>query len=219
MRDGEGKPILENGVPKKEKGFWIFKNSWGTAGFGINHPTGPGYGYLSYKYVQEYGSAVTAEIPVLEQQGEVCDDATDRDEDGDGQANCDDSDCASHPACGGNNTAHTYTASPAAAIPDDSTTGVSNTISVSDTGTITDVKLTVDITHTYRGDLKVTLSKGATSKVVFDSTGGSADDLKQTFTVTGITGSLAGDWTLKVEDGAAQDVGTLNSWTLEVTAE
>ena len=77
----------------------------------------------------------------------------------------------------------------------------------------------LDRVQAKHGDLKVTLSKGATSKVVFDSTGGSADDLKQTFTVTGITGSLAGDWTLKVEDGAAQDVGTLNSWTLEVTAE
>ncbi|HEY5933722.1 MAG TPA: proprotein convertase P-domain-containing protein [Kofleriaceae bacterium] len=218
MRDGEGKPILENGVPKKEKGFWIFKNSWGTAGFGINHPTGPGYGYLSYKYVSEEGSAAIAALPVVENPREVCDDAGDVDEDNDGKANCDDSECSAHPSCGGNNTAHTYNASPAAGIPDDSTTGVSNTIAVSDTGTITSVKLTVDISHSYRGDLKVTLTKGSTSKVVFNGTGGSADDLKQSFDVTGITGSLAGDWTLKVEDTAAQDVGTLNAWTLEVTA-
>ncbi|MEJ7601484.1 MAG: proprotein convertase P-domain-containing protein [Kofleriaceae bacterium] len=218
MRDGEGKPILENGVAKKEKGFWIFKNSWGTGGFGIDHPTGPGYGYLSYKYVEEYGSAVTAELPVVEPQREVCDDTAERDEDGDGKANCDDTDCAQHPSCGGSNTAHTYTASPAAGIPDDSTTGVSNTIAVSDTGTVTDVKLTVDISHSYRGDLKVTLTKGTVSKVVFNGTGGSADNIKETVTVTGITGALAGDWVLKVEDTAAQDVGTLNSWTLEVTA-
>ena len=217
MRDGEGKPILENGVAKKEKGFWIFKNSWGAASFGANHPYGAGYGYLSYKYVQEYGSAVTAEIPVLEQQAEVCDDAAEADEDGDGQANCDDADCAQHPSCGGSTNSHTYTAMPAASIPDDSTTGVSNTISVSDTGTITDIKLTVDITHTYRGDLKLTLSKGGVTKIVFNGTGGSADNLKETFTVTGITGALAGDWVLKVEDTAAQDLGTLNSWTLEVT--
>ena len=216
MRDGEGKPILENGVPKKEKGFWIFKNSWGTAAFGVKHPTGAGYGYLSYKYIAEYGSAVTAEVPVLEQQGEVCDDAGDRDEDGDGKANCDDTDCAAHPSCGGNNTAHTYNATPNTAIPDASS--VSNTISVSDTGTITDVKLTVDITHPYRGDLKVTLTKGGVSKTVFSGTGGSADDLKETFTVTGITGSLAGDWVLEVEDTAAQDEGNLNAWSLEVTA-
>ena len=218
MRDGEGKPILENGVAKKEKGFWIFKNSWGTAGFGIDHPTGPGYGYLSYKYVAEEGSAAIAALPVVENPREVCDDAGDADEDGDGKANCDDTECSAHPSCGGNNTAHTYNASPAAGIPDDSTTGISNTIAVSDTGTITSVKLTVDITHPYRGDLKVTLTKGSTSKIVFNGTGGSADDLKQSFDVTGITGSLSGDWTIKVEDTAAQDQGTLNAWSLEVTA-
>jgi subtilisin-like proprotein convertase family protein len=90
---------------------------------------------------------------------------------------------------------------------------------VTDTGTITDAKLTVDITHSYRGDLKVTLTKGADSVVVHNGTGGSADDLKTTFPVPGFVGkALAGGWTLKVVDSAAQDVGTLNSWALETVA-
>jgi subtilisin-like proprotein convertase family protein len=124
-----------------------------------------------------------------------------------------------HPSCndiGG--TAHTYSATPNAAIPDNSPTGASSTIDVSDAGEIIDVKVTTDVTHTYRGDLKVTLTHGATSKVIFNQTGGSADDLKQTFTVTGFAGGLSGAWTLKVEDAASQDLGTLNGWTLEVTA-
>jgi hypothetical protein len=190
MRDGDGNPVLDaNGNPMKEKGFWLFKNSWGTASFGVEHPYGAGYGWLSMRYVKEYGSAVIAEVPTL--------------------------DNPPPPPSGGS--AHTYTASPAASIPDRDPTGASSTINVTDTGTIGEVKVTTDITHTYRGDLKVTLTHGTTSQVIFNKTGGSADDLKQTFTVTGFSGDLAGDWTLKVEDTAAQDVGKLNSWTLEVT--
>lgn len=220
MRDENGNPVLDaNGNPRKEKGFYLFKNSWGSASFGIEHPYGAGYGWLSMQYVREYGSAVIAEVPTLAPPAEVCDDADGLDEDGDGQANCDDTQCSMHPACtSSGGTSFTYTASPAAAIPDNSTTGVSSTIDVSDTGEVVDVKVTTDITHTWRGDLKVTLTHGSTSQVIFNRTGGSADDLKETFTVTGFEGaSLAGPWTLTVEDAARLDTGTLNSWTLEVT--
>jgi hypothetical protein len=219
MRDEEGKPVLDAmGNPRKEKGFWLFKNSWGAASFGVDHPYGAGYGWLSFQYVKEYGSAVAAEVPSLMPAAEVCDDAAMSDEDGDGKKNCSDTDCAMHPSCSSSGgTAHTYTASPAASIPDNSPTGVSSTIDVSDAGEITDVKVTTDITHPYRGDLKVTVTHGTVSKVIFDQTGGSADDLKQTFAVAGFSGSLTGAWTIKVEDTAAQDVGTLDGWTLEVT--
>lgn len=216
-RDKDGKDVLgADGKCVMEKGFYIFKNSWGTAGFGIDHPNGPGYGYLSYKYVKEFGSAVVAEIPALEAPREVCTDAAGADEDGDGQANCADADCSMNPACAGGGSDHTFTATPASAIPDNGE--VSNTIDVADTGTVADVKVTVDITHTYRGDLKISLIKGTTTKVLFNGEGGSADDVKQTFTVTGLDGqALAGGWTLKVEDTARIDTGTLNSWKLEVS--
>ncbi|HUQ06026.1 MAG TPA: C1 family peptidase, partial [Kofleriaceae bacterium] len=173
--DEAGQPLKDaGGNPIKEKGFWIFKNSWGTASFGVDHPTGPGYGYLSMKYVAEYGSAVTAELPSLAPAREVCDDASMADEDGDGKANCADTDCAMTPACSGQGTAHTYTSTPNAAIPDNSPAGVTSEINVTDTGTLTAVKLNVDITHTYRGDLKVTLSHAGTDTIVFNATGGSA---------------------------------------------
>ena len=188
MRGADGKPVLDtNGQPKKEKGFWLFKNSWGTASFGVDHPYGPGYGWLSYRYVQEYGSAVVGDVPSLEMPP---------------------------PPMG---MMHSYSAMPSAAIPDNSTTGASSTINVTDSGSITSVKVTTDITHSYRGDLKVTLTHGTTSKVIFDRTGGSADDLKQSFDVAGFSGSLSGGWTLKVEDTASQDTGTFNSWKLDVT--
>jgi hypothetical protein len=192
MRDKEGKPVLDaSGNPKKEKGFWIFKNSWGTAGFGINHPTGAGYGWLSYKYVSQYGSAVTAELPDLGGGGPG-------------------------PGPGGGMTPRTYNAAPNASIPDASATGASSTIAVTDTGTVSEVKVTVDIAHTYIGDLKITLTHGGVTKVVVDQAGGSTQNLMKTFTVTGFSGAAnAGDWTIKVEDKAAQDVGTLKSWVLE----
>lgn len=190
MRDEQGHPVLDaNGQPKKEKGFYLFKNSWGTSSFGVDHPYGAGYGWLSMKYVAEYGSAVVGEVPDLQ---------------------------TPPPPSGG--TAHSYSSMPSVAIPDNSPAGVSDAIQVADTGTVASVKVTTDITHTYRGDLRVTLVHGTTSKVIFNGDGGSADDLKQAFDVTGFdSAALAGAWTLKVEDTASQDVGTLNSWKLDVT--
>lgn len=213
-RDKEGKDVLgADGKCVMEKGFYIFKNSWGTVGFGIEHPSGPGYGYLSYRYVKELGSAVIAEIPTLDTPREVCD--VGGDEDGDGQANCADADCLMHPACTGGGGSNTFSATPAAAIPDEGE--VSNTIDVAQDGTVASVKVTVDITHSFRGDLKVSLTKGSVTKVLFNGDGGGLDDLKQTFTVTGLEGqALRGGWTLKVQDTASQDTGTLNSWSIEV---
>ncbi|MBA3391977.1 MAG: proprotein convertase P-domain-containing protein [Deltaproteobacteria bacterium] len=191
-RDKEGKDVLgADGKCVMEKGFYLFKNSWGTAGFGIEHPTGAGYGWLSYKYVQEFGSAVTAEIPVLGGGG------------GGG---------------GTGGTPRSYMATPAATIPDNAPTGMTSVINVTDTGALGEVKVTVDISHTYSGDLKVSLVKGTTEKVLSANVGGSADDIKKTFTVAGLEGqALAGAWTLKIVDNAAQDTGKLNSWKLDVT--
>jgi len=219
MRDGDGKPVLDaQGNPRTEKGFWLFKNSWGTDSFGVQHPYGAGYGWLSYQYVKEYGSAVVAEMPKLEVPREVCDDEAELDEDSDGQANCDDADCTAHPACeAGGGTAFNYSASPATAIPDNTPSGLSSTIEVSDDGEITDAKITVDITHSWRGDLVVKLVKGTETIVLHDRAGGSADDLQETYSLPALVGtSLEGSWTLVVSDNARLDTGTLNSWSLEV---
>ncbi len=63
----DGKPILgSDGKPTKQKGFYIFKNSWGTDVFGVDNPNGPGYGYISEKYVEQYGTAYVTSIPELD---------------------------------------------------------------------------------------------------------------------------------------------------------
>jgi hypothetical protein len=218
VRDETGAYVKNtDGSQKVEKGFWIIKNSWGTAGFGINHPNGAGYGYLSFKYVEEYGNSVTAEVPDLGTPATeaACDDGLDND--GDNDTDCDDSDCTADPACASNPTVQTYTSTPNLSIPDNDPTGVSDTIAVTDTGSVGSVNVTLAIDHTYRGDLTVTLAHGTTTRTVVAETGGSEDDIRAEFDVAGFTGaSLTGDWTLQIVDGAGQDVGTLESWTLEV---
>jgi C1A family cysteine protease len=64
IRDKDGNTVTDDeGNTVTEKGFYIFKNSWGTSGFGINNPFGAGYGYISMKYVERYGSAQVAGLP------------------------------------------------------------------------------------------------------------------------------------------------------------
>jgi subtilisin-like proprotein convertase family protein len=102
-------------------------------------------------------------------------------------------------------------------IPDNNTTGVSSRIAVTTSGAVNELRVSVDIAHTYRGDLRVVLySPSGRQQVMHDRTGGSADGLSlidiPALTFTGE--SRTGSWRLQVIDGAGQDVGTLNSWSL-----
>ncbi len=113
---------------------------------------------------------------------------------------------------------HVFEVSPSTAIPDNNRTGISSTQNVSDAFTISSLKVSVNITHTYRGDLKVELVHGGKTKVLHANSGGSADNVVETYTVTDWDGTSArGSWVLRVSDHAGADVGTLNSWKLEMT--
>ena len=102
------------------------------------------------------------------------------------------------------------------AIPDNSATGASVTIPV--TGVTGSVGLTVslNITHTYRGDLLVELFRDSTLvKTLSNHEGGSADDLVGNFSLSAAeVGSANGRWMLKVTDNAAVDTGTIGLVTL-----
>ena len=74
----------------------------------------------------------------------------------------------------------------------------------------------VDIRHTFRGDLVVDVI--APDNAVFNLSnrqGGSADNIIQTFTINASTHLANGTWRLRVRDAAAQDIGTINSWSLQ----
>jgi aminopeptidase S len=76
-------------------------------------------------------------------------------------------------------------------------------------------KVDVNIVHTYRGDLVVDLvAPDGTVYNLHNRSGGSADDLVQSYTVNASSEVANGVWKLQVKDLAAQDVGYINSWKI-----
>ncbi|MFD3544121.1 S8 family peptidase [Streptomyces sp. NPDC058655] len=74
----------------------------------------------------------------------------------------------------------------------------------------------VDIKHTYVGDLKVDLvAPDGTVYTLRNRTGGSADNIVQTFTVNASSEVANGVWKLRVADLASADIGKIDSWALQ----
>ena len=106
---------------------------------------------------------------------------------------------------------------------------MTSTITVPDGGTVSGVLVSVNITHTWKGDLEVSLiSPLGTTVILHNRTGSSTDNIITTYdTLTPVDGpgTLAdfrgqnslGGWKLKVRDLAASDTGTLNSWCVILT--
>jgi M6 family metalloprotease-like protein len=112
-------------------------------------------------------------------------------------------------------------------IPDRQAEGVSSTITINQIGQVKAIKVGVDITHTYIGDLEVELQSPSGKKAMLHNrSGGSRRDLQKTYSsnstpaLLALKGeSLEGDWTLKVRDLAWRDIGRLNRWNLEIEYE
>jgi serine protease len=105
------------------------------------------------------------------------------------------------------------------AIPENDPAGVSSTIAVPQSIATQEVQVDVAITHTFIGDLVITLtSPQGTAVAIHNRAGGGTDNLNQTFALpTEFAGQDAtGNWVLHVSDQAAIDIGTLDSWTLHV---
>lgn len=111
---------------------------------------------------------------------------------------------------------------PNAAIPDRSSGGVKDSLNIAQKGTLREVSVKVDITHTWIGDLIVELrSPSGESIALHDRSGRSRDDIHRVYDVSttpaleSLIGSqIKGRWSLAVKDLAAQDVGTLDEWAL-----
>lgn len=99
---------------------------------------------------------------------------------------------------------------------------VTSTINIAKPGNIDEIRINLDIAHTYIGDLKVTItSPDGVSVVLHDRTGGSTDNLLKVFTVSdvpalrGLTGkAIQGTWTLSIVDTWRMDVGQLKAWRI-----
>jgi subtilisin-like proprotein convertase family protein len=112
-------------------------------------------------------------------------------------------------------------------IPDNDAVGISSSLTFNQPGTVRQLKLSLDLAHTYVGDLRVELLSPTGRRALLHSqTGGSQDDLVLTYDSTLPSSPLAplvgqpvqGIWVLRVADVVGQDVGTLKKWGLELTA-
>ena len=116
---------------------------------------------------------------------------------------------------------YSVTVSPSLGIPDDTDSqDRSSMITVADTGTLTGIVVYVDITHTYRGDVKVVLtSPDGEQAVLHNRSGGDMDNILvkthsgESEDLASFAGSgITGDWTLSVGDYSGGDIGTLEQW-------
>ncbi|MAF27395.1 MAG: hypothetical protein CME07_05970 [Gemmatimonadetes bacterium] len=117
--------------------------------------------------------------------------------------------------------------SPGLPIPDSPSPGISSPLVVGDTGSVSGVEVFVDITHTWIGDLIVTLvSPKGTSVTLHNRSGSSADDIVGWYpsvltpdeSLDALLGEdISGSWSLDISDNAGADTGTLNQWCLRLT--
>jgi len=124
--------------------------------------------------------------------------------------------------------AEEFCSQPGVAIPDADPGGVSDVMAVDlDPGVMVDgLEVYLDITHTWIGDLIVTLtSPSGTTVTLHNRSGGSADNIQGWYpaelqpaeSLDAFAGEVAaGDWTLWVSDNAGADTGTINEWCLRI---
>jgi M6 family metalloprotease-like protein len=113
---------------------------------------------------------------------------------------------------------------PGAHIPDDDVTGIQRDLSTSAIGNVGSVEVSVDITHTYSGDLRISLLSSAGTEVILrERTGGPTDNVVETYTAAttaaleNLTGeAVQGTWSLRIADLVGLDVGKLNTWRVVI---
>jgi Zn-dependent metalloprotease len=100
-------------------------------------------------------------------------------------------------------------------IPDNTTVTSTITISGCARNASSTSAVAVNIIHTYKGDLVVDLvAPDGSVYNLHNRTGGSADNINQTFTVNLSTEAANGTWTLRVRDAASLDTGRIDTWSL-----
>jgi subtilisin family serine protease len=111
-----------------------------------------------------------------------------------------------------------YASAPNRNIADADPEGIQDAIEVADSGRIGNLRVSVDIIHTYIGNLNVQLkAPNGTSVILHDRQGGTTNNLQTTYTVESLKDTtIQGAWVLQVQDLAKADVGVLQRWELEI---
>ncbi|EST33299.1 M4 family metallopeptidase [Streptomyces roseochromogenus] len=118
---------------------------------------------------------------------------------------------------GGTGGGSTYESNTQVAIPDNGPAVTSDiTVSGRSGKAPSNLQVSVDITHTWRGDLVIDLvgPSGKAYRLKNFSSSDSAHDVKQTYTVNASAEQANGTWKLRVQDQATYDTGTINDWKL-----
>ncbi len=119
--------------------------------------------------------------------------------------------------------------SPEMTIPDDDPKGIVRELIVNGFGSLKNLELSVDISHTWIEDLIITLiSPNNQEVVIHNREGGSGQDLKKTYKTTNNPAlesfvkeikEINGIWKLKVCDLDSSDIGILHSWKLKLITD
>lgn len=103
---------------------------------------------------------------------------------------------------------------------------ISDSISFSLQENIPEIEISIDIEHTYRGDLSIYLKPPSQNEIILlNRSGGGADNFIRTFRSTDepelfrdlLNSSPLGDWTLRITDNAKRDEGILKKWGIAIT--
>jgi len=116
-------------------------------------------------------------------------------------------------------------ATPELQIPDNNPSGIASVLSVDVSGELVRLDVSVDISHTWIGDLRLLLVSPSGAEIVLhDRTGKSRNDIRKTFSTSShaamallVGEPVQGDWTLKASDAASRDVGVLHTWSMALT--
>jgi pseudolysin/vibriolysin len=117
---------------------------------------------------------------------------------------------------GGGGGAQTYSNGSNYNIPDAGTIDSPITVSGRSGNAPSNASVSVNIVHTYRGDLQIDLvaPDGSTYRLKNSSSSDSADNVVATYTVNLSTEALNGAWKLRVKDVYSGDTGYIDSWSV-----
>ena len=106
------------------------------------------------------------------------------------------------------------------AIPDNDSTGISYEIAIEDNLRCEHITLAVSATHTYRGDLRITLtSPSGTESVLAETRNADSDEDYSEWLFSSVRHwgeESSGTWTVNIADGVNVDTGTLTSLSLAI---
>ncbi len=113
---------------------------------------------------------------------------------------------------------------PKMAIPDANAAGIASMLAQTQVGAVKDIVVSIDIEHTYIGDLQVELvAPSGLSALLHDKEGDWRNNISRSYDVAstpalqGFLGeSIPGNWQLRVRDLAPVDQGQLNEWSLKI---